>query len=143
MTETVLDVVLDEPADTAVAEPVLDAEVSQEDTTAERPDPELTEKGSEVPDQSDTVEDVLEDIELDDDTDLEVGANPSEVLDTSDMLDVEFDEVVEAETNAQRKPSFEPRVVRNEKYTERIVKPVKVKPQIRSSRDISIFDDEE
>lgn len=143
VTETVLDVVLDEPADTAVAEPVLDAEVSQEDTTAERPDPELTEKGSEVPDQSDTVEDVLEDIELDDDTDLEVGANPSEVLDTSDMLDVELDEVVEAETNAQRKPSFEPRVVRNEKYTERIVKPVKVKPQIRSSRDISIFDDEE
>ena len=143
VTETVLDVVLDEPADTAVAEPVLDAEVSQEDTTAERPDPELTEKGREVPDQSDTVEDVLEDIELDDDTDLEVGANPSEVLDTSDMLDVELDEVVEAETNAQRKPSFEPRVVRNEKYTERIVKPVKVKPQIRSSRDISIFDDEE
>lgn len=143
VTETVLDVVLDEPADTAVAEPVLDAEVSQEDTTAERPDPELTEKGSEVPDQSDTVEDVLEDIELDDDTDLEVGANPSEVLDTSDMLDVELDEVVEAETNAQRNPSFEPRVVRNEKYTERIVKPVKVKPQIRSSRDISIFDDEE
>lgn len=129
--------------ETVVAEPVLDAEVSQEDTTAERPDPELTEKGSEVPDQSDTVEDVLEDIELDDDTDLEVGANPSEVLDTSDMLDVELDEVVEAETNAQRKPSFEPRVVRNEKYTERIVKPVKVKPQIRSSRDISIFDDEE
>ena len=143
VTETVLDVVLDEPADTAVAEPVLDAEVSQEDTTAERPDPELTEKGSEVLDQSDTVEDVLEDIELDDDTDLEVGANPSEVLDTSDMLDVELDEVVEAETNAQRKPSFEPRVVRNEKYTERIVKPVKVKPQIRSSRDIFIFDDEE
>lgn len=143
VTETVLDVVLDEPADTAVAEPVLDAEVSQEDTTAERPDPELTEKGREVPDQSDTVEDVLEDIELDDDTDLEVGANPSEVLDTSDMLDVELDEVVEAETNAQRKPSFEPRVVRNEKYTEQIVKPVKVKPQIRSSRDISIFDDEE
>ena len=141
--ETVLDVVLDEPADTATAEPVPDAKVSQEDTTAERPDPELTEKGSEVPDQSDTVEDVLEDIELDDDTDLEVGANPSEVLDTSDMLDVELDEVVEAETNAQRKPSFEPRVVRNEKYTERIVKPVKVKPQIRSSRDISIFDDEE
>ena len=65
------------------------------------------------------------------------------MLDTSDMLDVELDEVVEAETNAQRKPSFEPRVVRNEKYTERIVKPVKVKPQIRSSRDISIFDDEE
>ncbi len=29
-----------------------------------------------MPDQSDTVEDVLEDIELDDDTDLEVGANP-------------------------------------------------------------------
>lgn len=143
VTETVLDVVLDEPADTAVAEPVLDAEVSQEDTTAERPDPELTEKGSEVPDQSDTVEDILEDIELDDDTDLEVGTNPSKILDTSDMLDVELDEVVEAETNAQRKPSFEPRVVRNEKYTERIVKPVKVKPQIRSSRDISIFDDEE
>lgn len=132
-----------EVAETATAEPVPDAEVSQEDTTAERPDPELTEKGSEVPDQSDTVEDVLEDIELDDDTDLEVGANPSEVLDTSDMLDVELDEVVEAETNAQRKPSFEPRVVRNEKYTEQIVKPVKVKPQIRSSRDISIFDDEE
>lgn len=110
--ETVLDVVLDEPADTATAEPVPDAEVSQEDTTAERLDPELTEKGSEVPDQS-------------------------------DMLDVELDEVVEAETNAQRKPSFEPRVVRNEKYTEQIVKPVKVKPQIRSSRDISIFDDEE
>ncbi len=38
-TETVLDVVLDEHADTAVAEPVLDAEVSQEDITAERPDP--------------------------------------------------------------------------------------------------------
>lgn len=143
VTETVLDVVLDESADTAVAEPGLDAEVSQEDTTAERSDPELTEKGSEVPDQSDTVEDVLEDIELDDDTDLEVGTNPSEVLDTSDMLGVELDEVVEAETNAQRKPSFEPRVVRNEKYTEQIVKPVKVKPQIRSSRDISIFDDEE
>lgn len=143
VTETVLDVVLDEPADTAVAEPVPDAEVSQEDTTAERPDPELTEKGREVPDQSDTVEDVLEDIELDDDTDLEVCTNPSEVLDTSDMLDVELDEAVEAETNAQRKPSFEPRVVRNENYTEQIVKPVKVKPQIRSSRDISIFDDEE
>ena len=111
--KTVLDVVLDEPTDTATAEPVPDAEVS------------------------------LEDIELDDDTDIEVGANPSEVLDTSDMLDVELDEVVEAETNAQRKPSFEPRVVRNEKYTEQIVKPVKVKPQIRSSRDISIFDDEE
>ena len=143
VTETVLDVVLDEPADTAVAEPVPDAEVSQEDTTAERPDPELTEKGREVPDQSDTVEDILEDIELDDDTDIEVGTNPSEVLDTSDMLDVELDEVVEAETNAQRKPSFEPRVVLNEKYTEQTVKPVKVKPQIRSSRDISIFDDEE
>ena len=141
--ETVLDVVLDEPADTAVAEPVLDAEVSQEDTTAERPDPELTEKGGEVPDQSDTVEDILEDIELDDDTDLEVGTNPSKILDTSDMLDVELEEAVGVEIDAQRKPSFEPRVVRNEKYTERIVKPVKVKPQIRSSRDISIFDDEE
>lgn len=139
----VAETVLDEPADTATAEPVPDAEVSQEDTTAERLEPELTEKGSEVPDQSDTVEDVLEDIELDDDTDLEAGANLSEVLDTSDMLDVELDEVVEAETNAQRKPSFEPRVVRNEKYTEQIMKPVKVKPQIRSSRDISIFDDEE
>ena len=136
--ETVLDVVLDEPA-----EPVPDAEVSQEDTTAERPDTELTEKGREVPDKSDTVEDVLEDIELDDDTDIEVGTNPSEVLDTSDMLDVELDEAVEAETDAHRKPSFEPRVVRNEKYTEQTVKPVKVKPQIRSSRDISIFDDEE
>ena len=133
--ETVLDVVLDEP--------VQDAEVSQEDTTAERPDLGLTEKGMEVPDQSDTVEAVLEDIELDDDTDLEVGTNPSEVLDTSDMLDVELEEAVEAETNAQRKPSFEPRVVRNENYTEQTVKPVKVKPQIRSSRDISIFDDEE
>ena len=143
VTETVLDVVLDEPADTAVAEPVPDAEVSQEDTTAKRPDPELTEKGREVSDQSDTVEDVLEDIELDDDTDIEVGTNPSEVLDTSDMLDVELEEAVEAETNAQRKPSFEPRVARNEKYTEQTVKPVKVKPQIRSSRDISIFDDEE
>lgn len=143
VTETVLDVVLDEPAETAVAEPVPDAEVSQEDTRAERPDPELTEKGRKVPEQSDTVEDILEDIELDDDTDLEVGTNPSEVLDTSDMLDVELDEVVEAETNAQRKPSFEPRVVLNEKYTEQTVKPVKVKPQIRSSRDISIFDDEE
>ena len=119
------------------------AEVSQEDTTAERPDPELTEKGREVPDQSDTVEDVLEDIELDDDTDLEVGTNPSEALDISDMLDVELDEAVEAETDTRRKPSFEPRVVRNEKYTEQTVKPVKVKPQIRSSRDISIFDDEE
>lgn len=139
----VTETVLDEPADTAVAKPVLDAEVSQEDTTAERPDPELTEKGREVPDQSDTVEDVLEDIELDDDTDLEVGTNPSEALDTSDMLDVELDEAAEAETNAQCKPSFEPRVVRNEKYTEQTVKPVKVKPQIRSSRDISIFDDEE
>ena len=143
VTETVLDVVLDEPADAATAEPVPDAEVSQEDTTAERPDTELTEKGREVPDQSDTVEDVLEDIELDDDTDIEVGTNPSEVLDTSDMLDVELDEAVEAETDAHRKPSFEPRVVRNEKYTEQTVKPVKVKPQIRSSRDISIFDDEE
>lgn len=143
VTETVLDVVLDEPADTAVAKPVLDAEVSQEDTTAERPDPELTEKGREVPDQSDTVEDVLEDIELDDDTDLEVGTNPSEALDTSDMLNVELDEAVEAETDTRRKPSFEPRVVRNEKYTEQTVKLVKVKPQIRSSRDISIFDDEE
>lgn len=143
VTETVLDVVLDEPADTAVAKSVLDAEVSQEDTTAERPAPELTEKGREVPDQSDTVEDVLEDIELDDDTDLEVGTNPSEALDTSDMLDVELDEAVEAETDTRRKPSFEPRVVRNEKYTEQTVKPVKVKPQIRSSRDISIFDDEE
>lgn len=139
----VTETVLDEPADTAAAEPVQDAEVSQEDTTAERPDPELTEKGREVPDSSDTVEDVLEDIELDDDTDHEVGTNPSEVLDTSDMLDVELDEVVEADTNAQHKPSFEPRVVRNEKYTEQTVKPVKVKPQIRSSRDISIFDDEE
>lgn len=139
----VTETVLDEPADTAVAKPVLDAEVSQEDTTAERPDPELTEKGREVPDQSDTVEDILEDIELDDDTDIEVGTNPSEVLDTSDMLDVELEEAVEAETNAQRKPSFEPRVARNEKYTEQTVKPVKVKPQIRSSRDISIFDDEE
>lgn len=139
----VTETVLDEPADTAVAKPVLDAEVSQEDTTAERPDPELTEKGREVPDQSDTVEDVLEDIELDDDTDLEVGTNPSEALDTSDMLDVELDEAVEAETDTRRKPSFEPRVVRNEKYTEQTVKPVKVKPQIRSSRDISIFDDEE
>lgn len=139
----VTETVLDEPADTAVAKPVLDAEVSQEDTTAERPDPELTEKGRKVPDQSDTVEDVLEDIELDDDTDLEVGTNPSEALDTSDMLDVELDEAVEAETDTRRKPSFEPRVVRNEKYTEQTVKPVKVKPQIRSSRDISIFDDEE
>lgn len=139
----VTETVLDEPADTAVAKPVLDAEVSQEDTTAERPGPELTEKGREVPDQSDTVEDVLEDIELDDDTDLEVGTNPSEALDTSDMLDVELDEAVEAETDTRRKPSFEPRVVRNEKYTEQTVKPVKVKPQIRSSRDISIFDDEE
>lgn len=139
----VTETVLDEPADTAVAKPVLDAEVSQEDTTAERPDPELTEKGREVPDQSNTVEDVLEDIELDDDTDLEVGTNPSEALDTSDMLDVELDEAVEAETDTRRKPSFEPRVVRNEKYTEQTVKPVKVKPQIRSSRDISIFDDEE
>lgn len=139
----VTETVLDEPADTDVAKPVLDAEVSQEDTTAERPDPELTEKGREVPDQSDTVEDVLEDIELDDDTDLEVGTNPSEALDTSDMLDVELDEAVEAETDTRRKPSFEPRVVRNEKYTEQTVKPVKVKPQIRSSRDISIFDDEE
>lgn len=139
----VTETVLDEPADTAVAKPVLDAEVSQEDTTAERPGPELTEKGREVPDQSDTVEDVLEDIELDDDTDLEVGTNPSEALDTSDMLDVELDEAVEAETDTRRKPSFEPRVVRNEKYTEQAVKPVKVKPQIRSSRDISIFDDEE
>lgn len=138
VTETVLDVVLDEPA-----EPVLNAEVSQEDTTAERPDLELTENGSEVPDQSDTVEDILEDIELDDDTDLEVGINPSEVLDTSDMLDVELEEAVGVETDAQRKPSFEPRVVRNENYTEQTVKPVKVKPQIRSSRDISIFDDEE
>lgn len=138
VTETVLDVVLDEPADTAVVEPVPDAEVSQEDTTAERPDPELTEK-----DQSDTVEDVLEDIELDDDTDIEAGTNPSEVLDTSDILDVELEEAVGVETDAQRKPSFEPRVVRNENYTEQIVKPVKVKPQIRSSRDISIFDDEE
>lgn len=126
-----------------VTETVLDAEVSQEDTTAERPDPELTEKGREVPDQSDTAEDVLEDIELDDDTDLEVGTNPSEALDTSDMLDVELDEAAEAETDTRRKPSFEPRVVRNEKYTEQTVKPVKVKPQIRSSRDISIFDDEE
>lgn len=143
VTETVLDVVLDEPADTAVAEPVLDAEVSQEDTTAERPDPELTEKWSEVPDQSDTVEDILEDIELDDDTDLEVGTNPSKILDTSDMLDVELEEAVGVEIDAQRKPSFEPRVVRNENYTEQTVKPVKVKPQIRSSRDISIFDDEE
>ena len=142
VTETVLDVVLYEPADTAVAEPVLDAEVSQEDTTAERPDPELTE-GREVSDQSDTVEDVLEDIELDDDTDIEAGTNPSEVLDTSDILDVELEEAVGVETDAQRKPSFEPRVVRNENYTEQIVKPVKVKPQIRSSRDISIFDDEE
>lgn len=139
----VTETVLDEPADAATAEPVPDAEVSQEDTTAERPDTELTEKGREVPDQSDTVEDVLEDIELDDDTDIEVGTNPSEVLDTSDMLDVELDEAVEAETDAHRKPSFEPRVVRNEKYTEQTVKPVKVKPQIRSSRDISIFDDEE
>lgn len=142
VTETVLDVVLDEPADTA-AEPGLDVEVSQEDTTAERSDPELTENGSEVPDQSDTVEDVLENIELDDDTDLEVGTNPSEVLDKSDILDVELEDAVGVETDAQRKPSFEPRVVRNEKYTEQIVKPVKVKPQIRSSRDISIFDDEE
>lgn len=143
VTETVLDVVLDEPADTAVAEPVLDAEVSQEDITAERPDPELTEKGSKVPDQSVTVEDILEDIELDDDTDLEVGTNPSKILDTSDMLDVELEEAVGVEIDAQRKPSFEPRVVRNENYTEQTVKPVKVKPQIRSSRDISIFDDEE
>lgn len=141
--ETVLDVVLDEPADTAAAEPVPDAEVLQGDTTAERPDPELTEKCSEVPDQSDTVEDILEDIELDDDTDLEVGTNPSEVLDTSDMLDVELEEAVGVEIDAQRKPSFEPRVVRNENYTEQTVKPVKVKPQIRSSRDISIFDYEE
>ena len=141
--ETVMDVVLDEPADTAAAEPVPDAEVSQGDTTAERPDPELTEKCSEVPDQSDTVEDILEDIELDDDTDLEVGTNPSEVPDTSDMLDVELEEAVGVEIDAQRKPSFEPRVVRNENYTEQTVKPVKVKPQIRSSRDISIFDDEE
>ena len=143
VTETVLDVVLDEPADTAVVEPVPDAEVSQEDTTAERPAPELTEKGREVSDQSDTVEDVLEDIELDDDTDIEAGTNPSEVLDTSDILAVELEEAVGVETDAQRKPSFEPRVVRNENYTEQIVKPVKVKPQIRSSRDISIFDDEE
>lgn len=143
VTETVLDVVLDEPADTAVAEPVLDAEVSQEDITAERPDPELTEKGSKVPDQSVTVEDILEDIELDDDTDLEVGTNPSKILDTSDMLDVELEEAVGVEIDAQRKPSFEPRVVRNENYTEQTVKSVKVKPQIRSSRDISIFDDEE
>ena len=143
VTETVLDVVLDEPADTAVVEPVPDAEVSQEDTTAERPAPELTEKGREVSDQSDTVEDVLEDIELDDDTDIEAGTNPSEVLDTSDILNVELEEAVGVETDAQRKPSFEPRVVRNENYTEQIVKPVKVKPQIRSSRDISIFDDEE
>lgn len=143
VTETVLDVVLDEPADTAVAEPVPDAEVSQEDTTAKRPDPELTEKGREVSDQSDTVEDVLEDIELDDDTDIEAGTNPSEVLDTSDILAVELEEAVGVETDAQRKPSFEPRVVRNEKYTEQTVKPVKVKPKIRSSRDISIFDDEE
>lgn len=139
----VAETVLDEPADAATAEPVPDAEVSQEDTTAERPDTELTEKGREVPDKSDTVEDVLEDIELDDDTDLEVGTNPSKILDTSDMLDVELEEAVGVEIDAQRKPSFEPRVVRNEKYTERIVKPVKVKPQIRSSRDISIFDDEE
>lgn len=117
VTETVLDVVLDEPADTAVVEPVPDAEVSQED--------------------------VLEDIELDDDTDIEAGTNPSEVLDTSDILNVELEEAVGVETDAQRKPSFEPRVVRNENYTEQIVKPVKVKPQIRSSRDISIFDDEE
>lgn len=143
VTETVLDVVLDEPADTAVAEPVPDAEVSQEDTTAKRPDPELTEKGREVSDQSDTVEDVLEDIELDDDTDIEAGTNPSEVLDISDILAVELEEAVGVETDAQRKPSFEPRVVRNEKYTEQTVKPVKVKPKIRSSRDISIFDDEE
>lgn len=113
VTETVLDVVLDEPADTAVVEPVPDAEVSQED------------------------------IELDDDTDIEAGTNPSEVLDTSDILNVELEEAVGVETDAQRKPSFEPRVVRNENYTEQIVKPVKVKPQIRSSRDISIFDDEE
>ena len=120
-----------------------DAKVSQEDTTAERPDPELTEKGSEVPDQSDTVEDILEDIELDDDTDIKVGTNPSEVLDTSDILAVELEEAVGVETDAQRKLSFEPRVVRNEKYTEQTVKPVKVKPKIRSSRDISIFDDEE
>lgn len=126
-----------------VTETVLDAEVSQEDTTAERPAPELTEKGREVSDQSDTVEDVLEDIELDDDTDIEAGTNPSEVLDTSDILNVELEEAVGVETDAQRKPSFEPRVVRNENYTEQIVKPVKVKPQIRSSRDISIFDDEE
>lgn len=139
----VTETVLDEPADTAVAEPVPDAEVSQEDTTAKRPDPELTEKGREVSDQSDTVEDVLEDIELDDDTDIEAGTNPSEVLDTSDILAVELEEAVGVETDAQRKPSFEPRVVRNEKYTEQTVKPVKVKPKIRSSRDISIFDDEE
>lgn len=139
----VTETVLDEPADTAVVEPVPDAEVSQEDTTAERPAPELTEKGREVSDQSDTVEDVLEDIELDDDTDIEAGTNPSEVLDTSDILNVELEEAVGVETDAQRKPSFEPRVVRNENYTEQIVKPVKVKPQIRSSRDISIFDDEE
>lgn len=139
----VAETVLDEPADAATAEPVPDAEVSQEDTTAERPDTELTEKGREVPDKSDTVEDVLEDIELDDDTDLEVGTNPSKILDTSDMLDVELEEAVGVEIDAQRKPSFEPRVVRNENYTEQTVKPVKVKPQIRSSRDISIFDDEE
>lgn len=73
-----------------------------------------------MPDQSVTVEDVLEDIELDDDTDLEVGTNPSEALDTSDMLDVELDEAVEAETDTRRKPSFEPRVVRTRSIRSRL-----------------------
>ena len=69
--------------------------------------------------------------------------NDSREFDLSDVVEDVLEDVELDDANFEPKPSFEPKVIRNENYAEQTAKPFKVNPQIRNSRDISIFDDEE
>ncbi len=69
--------------------------------------------------------------------------NGSGEFDLSDVVEDVLEDVELDDANFEPKPSFEPKVIRNENYAEQTAKPFMVNPQIRNSRDISIFDDEE
>lgn len=69
--------------------------------------------------------------------------NGSGEFDLSDVVEDVLEDVELDDANFEHKPSFEPKVIRNENYAEQTAKPFNVNPQIRNSRDISIFDDEE
>lgn len=69
--------------------------------------------------------------------------NGSGEFDLSDVAEDVLEDVELDDADFEPKPSFEPKVIRNENYAEQTAQPFKVNPQIRNNRDISIFDDEE